>query len=214
MNYLYYAASVLEFLAAITATVYFYKYKHTILKWLLPLFWYIALNERIARLYWEYTEKSNNIFYNIFDFIYFTLLIWIIQRIVSSKKRKKKVKFLLVGYCISFLVNATLTNPLIDYLKYSYTAGSIILVVAVLFYLIDLLLSEQVSKIQKDLFLWICIGLLIFNISYPVIISAQFLYGEDSGKFESSLRILQGVIIHITYLIIAFGFIWSEKKSK
>ncbi len=214
MTYLHYATTIVEFLAAISATIYYYKYRHTVLKWLLPLFWYVALNEIIAFQYWNYTGKTNNIFYNIYDFIYFSLLIWIIHGVISSQKRKIKVKFLLIAYWISFLCNSIIINPLIEYLKTAYTIGSILLVIAVLFYLIDTLLSEQISKIQKNLLLWICIGLLIFNISYPVIIFAQLLYASESHKLESSLSILQGIIILITYSIITFGFIWSEKKSK
>lgn len=49
MDYYYYTGFAVEFLAAISATVYLNKYRHTSLIWLLPILWFIPINELVTQ---------------------------------------------------------------------------------------------------------------------------------------------------------------------
>ncbi len=210
------------FVTAIIATFYFYKYKHTELKLFLFLFWYTAINEIIAIKYWEYYETTNNIFYNVLDIIRFSIIIWVLKRNINDSKglRQRIVTVLLYSVWLFYFINILNENPTIYYLDYSFIYGAIITVIAIMYYLIDLIKSAQVSKIKRDLLLWINIGFLIFNISYPIILATQKFYDpldvSETNKrlFDTQLPIVISLISIIANLIIIFAFVWSEKRSQ
>lgn len=211
MEFLNTTQFIVLFVTAITATFYFYKYKYTSLKWFLILFWYTAINDIIAFQYWNYFEKTNNVFYNIFFLIHFSIILWVIYKNIMFSKRKKWSKYLLIIFWASFIINCVFKNPLIYYLDASYTLGTILTVIAILFYFIDLMLSSEVVKIKRNLLLWINLGFLLFNISYPVILAAQNFYGSKTTLLASNLFLIQLIISIVSYLIIAFGFYWGDK---
>lgn len=212
------------FVTAIIATFYFYKYKHTEMRLFLFLFWYIAINDIIAFEYWEYFKKtsstivSNNIFYNILDIIQFSIIIWVLKRNIKDPKglRQQIVDVLLYSVWIFYIVNSLFENPIENALKYAFIYGAIITVIAIMYYLIDLIKSTRISKIKKDLLLWINIGFLVFNLSYPIILVGFNFYDPSNTNeklFEIQLPSIHYIIITISNLVIIFGFIWSEKRS-
>ncbi len=219
---------IILFITAITATFYFYKYKRTEMWLFLFLFWYIAINDVIAYEYWEYRKEistsivSNNIFYNILDIIRFSIIVWVIKRNINDPKklRQRIVTVLLYSVWLFYFINALFENPIKYFLDYSFIYGAIITVIAIMYYSIDLIKSTQVSKIKKDLLLWINIGFLIFNISYPIILAIQIFYEpsnlSETNKrlFDIQLPIVISIISIISNLIIIFGFIWSEKRHQ
>lgn len=211
MEFLNTTQFIVLFVTAITATFYFYKYKHTSLKWFLVLFWYTAINDIVAFQYWNYFQKTNNVFYNIFFLVHFSIILWVIYSNITFQKRKKWSKYLLIIFWGSFVINCIFRNPLIHYLDASYTVGTILTVISILFYFIDLMLSSEVIKIKRDLLLWINLGFLLFNISYPVILATQNLYGLKTTSLASNLFVIQLIISIASYLTIAFGFYWGEK---
>ncbi|MFC4634706.1 hypothetical protein ACFO3O_12355 [Dokdonia ponticola] len=192
------------------------------------LFWYIAINDILAFEYWEYYKKtsptivSNNIFYNILDVIRFSVIIWIIKRNINDPKklRQRIVTVLLYTVWLFYLINSLFENPIRFFLDYSFIYGAIITVIAIMYYSIDLIKSTQISKIKKDLLLWINIGFLIFNISYPIILAIQIFYEPsdlseiDKKLFNIQLPIVISIISIVSNLIIIFGFIWSEKRHQ
>lgn len=213
---------IILFITAIIATFYFYKYKHTEMRLFLILFWYIALNDIIALGYWEYYKaigiiKPNYIFYTILDIIRFSIIIWVLKKSIKNIKRKKIVNALLYSLWLFYLINFLFQNPLTEDLNYSFIYGAITTVIAIMYYSIDLIKSAEVSKITKDLLLWINIGFLIFNISYPIILAVENFYDPSNTNeklFEVYLPSIQYTIIIISNLVIVFGFIWSEKRSQ
>lgn len=207
------------FATALTATFYFYKYKHTELRLFLFLFWYTAINEAIAVCYWDYYGTTNNGFYNVLDIIRFSIIIWILKKNINDPKtlRQRIVTILLYSVWIFYFINILSKDPTKYFLDYSFIYGSIITVIAIMYYLIDLIKSSQISSLKKDLLLWINIGFLIFNISYPIILATQNSYDPSNTNdvlFEIHLPSIQYIIVIISNLVIIFGFIWSEKRSQ
>ncbi|GGG38048.1 hypothetical protein GCM10011344_43610 [Dokdonia pacifica] len=216
------------FITALIATFYFYKYKHTEMRLFLFLFWYIAINDIIALEFWDYYGKkydaiqSNNIFYNILDIVRFSVIIWVIKKSINDPTglRQSIVNKLLYSVWLFYFVNILFINPMVYFLDYAFFFGAIITVIAIMYYSIDLIKSSQISKIKKDLLLWINIGFLIFNISYPIILAIQTYYKPlnileiDEKLFYTQLPMIVSIISIISNLIIIFGFIWSEKRHQ
>lgn len=217
MKFLFDLQFIILFITAITATFYLYKYKHTEMRLFLFLFWYVALNDKIASEYWDHFEKSNYIFYTILDIIRFTIIIWVLKKNIKNLQRKKIVSGLLYSLWLFYLINIIFQNPIYEDPIYAFIYGAIITVISIMYYSIDLIKSTQVSKIKKDLLLWINIGFLIFNISYPIILATEKFYDPSNTNeklFEIHLPSIHYTIIIISNLVIIFGFIWSEKRSQ
>lgn len=219
MEFLYNLQFSILFATAIIATFYSYKYIHTELRLFLFLFWYTAINEIIAVAYWDHYESTNCAFYNLLDIVRFSIIIWVLKRNINDPKglRQEIVKVLLYSVWVFYFINILFENPLAVYLDYSFIYGAIITVIAIMYYSIDLIKSIRVSEIKKDLLLWINIGFLVFNISYPIILATQNFYdpsNTDENLFEIQLPLIQNIISIIAHLIIIFGFVWSEKRSQ
>ena len=209
------------FITALIATFYFYKYKHTEMRLFLFLFWYIALNDKISlRLFDSFKLSNNYIFYTVLDLVRFSIIIWILKKSIKNNQRKKIVNGLLYSLWFFYLVNFLFQNPFYEDPIYAFIYGAIITVVSIMYYSIDLIKSTKVSKIKKDLLLWINIGFLIFNISYPIILATQNFYDPlDSSEtnkilYNIQLPVVTSIISIVSNLVIIFGFIWSEKRSQ
>ncbi len=219
MDILQYVIFAAELLAAIAATVYYYKYKHTHLKWLLPLLWYIFINEPIALSYYKITNKSNAIFYNIYDFIVCITLLWLIYTQVKNLKKKNYIRILQYVSVIVFIINFISINPLKGSTAIAFTISSILIVVSLLITFIDLLSTYEIIDVKRDLFLWVCFGFLIFHISYPVIYFVRdYLYVRDHqvdvySALHQSFYTIQVITTALCYSLIAFAFMWSNKRT-
>ncbi len=203
---------IAEFTAAIAATIYFFKYKQTEIRWLLLLLWYIALNERVAKYYVVLTETSNTWIYNIYDIVVCLGLLYIIRSQLIQKLHRKIVLYFIGLSFVLFVINYILLDPLKNPSFFAFSISSVLIVISVLFYLVRILYSASVENVSRDLFLWIAAGFLIFHISYPVIYIARVYFPGEKNQYLTSLYMIQGIVVVISYLTIAFGFIWGAKR--
>jgi len=213
MDVLFYVILTAELLSAIAATVYYYKYKHTSLKWLLPLLWYITINEPIALAYHSITKISNAVFYNIYDFVICVTLLWLISTQIKNTKKKNYARIIQYTSIIIFIINFLSIDPLYGSTVIAFTISSILIVISLLIFFIDLLVSYEVINVKRDLFLWVCFGFLIFHISFPVLYFARVYLIEQDMALYKPFYIIQTITIVLCYSVIAFSFKWSNKRS-
>jgi hypothetical protein len=211
-----------ELLAAIIGTIYFYKYRHTPLKYFLFLLWYITLTEFTG---WYASKKNvlvffdengvtyNHWLYNLLYFVFFNVILYIYLNSVKKKNHKLWVKIFIICYIIISIINWSLIQSFVfEMSELPYVTGSIFLIISIIFYFIQLLKSEELKTFHKELLFWISIGFLLFH----------------SGTIPFSLKyndyaLIPGIhnlfaIIYILslsmYLIFTFGFIWCKKEEK
>jgi hypothetical protein len=200
-----------EFIAAISASIYYSKYKNSSLKWLLPLLWYIPVNEVVCNFILE--EKLFYLLYNIYDLITSCTILIVLRLSVVEKKWQRGMNILIVLNISSFFINFLTINPYREYTSLSFTISAFLIVIALLLYLVELLNKKIIIKVNRNIYLWVCSGFLIFHISYPILIYARKFLGDIKSILDP-LNYIQVVIIMITYLTIAFGFHWGEKIEK
>lgn len=210
MTELLIAGLISEFLAAIVATVYFYKYKDSLLWLLLPLLWYIPLNEVLCQFVFANT-KIGFLLYNIYDIIVGPTLLIITISQLKNTFRKKVIRTLLFTYVIAYCINLTQMNLLEELSTMMPTLSAIFIVIGLLYYLIELLKSDKIIQVGRDLFLWIAIGFLIFFIAYPVVFFAQK-YLINKSTILKSLYNIHYIISVCSYLTIAFGLYYGGKR--
>jgi len=88
--------------------------------------------------------------------------------------------------------------------------GSILLILTILFYFIELLRSEKIVRFHKMLLFWISIGLLLFySGTIPFYLKINN-YAIIPGVHK--LFLIVYVLAIIMYLTFSFGFIWSKKE--
>jgi hypothetical protein len=210
-----------ELATAFMGTIYFYKYKHTHLKYFLYLLWYTTLTEFTG---WYATKNKVLVFsdtegvlynlwlFNILSFITFNTLFYIYFTSLKNKKFKKWVKIFSISYIFIYAVNwLFIQDFLYEWSELPYVTGSLFLIVLIIFYFIELMRLEEVIIYHKKLLFWISIGLLLFytgNIPFSIEITKYALL-----KGIHNLFLIVWILALLMYLVFAFGFIWSDKDE-
>ncbi|MBC8756336.1 hypothetical protein H2O64_16800 [Kordia sp. YSTF-M3] len=210
-NILYNLILYVEITTAIVASIYFYKYKSTYLKYFIIYLWYIAINEAIGKYSSEVLAIYNLIIYNIYLLISFSFLFSVYWNFLKYKKYKKTVFIFGVIYIIFFTVNGLFfENYTKDLVTYPFIMASCFLIITVTFYFIEILNSEKVLNVTRDLLFWISVGVVLFNIGViPWVITLKH-YSESFAAMNTLFRVLI-LILNICYIV---GFICSHKIQK
>jgi len=210
-----------ELLAAIVGTIYFYKYKHTHLKYFLYILWYIVLTEFTGWYAAEYSflvffDEEGRLYnlwmYNLMYTIFFPVVLTIYLKSINNSVYKKWIKLFIFFYILISILNWSF----IQSFKYEWSelpdvAGSLFLAISVIFYFIELLRSDKVIIYHRKLLFWISIGLLIFHVgTIPFNIEITHYALQKSIH---NLFLILWILALIMYLIFTFGFIWSKKED-
>lgn len=201
----------IEIVTAIVATIFYYKYKNTYLKYFLFILWYIVINEISGYCCRTFYNKNNSILYNIYYIINFTFLLSVYRNFISNRSYKTYINFFIIIYWISCIINLFYENCFKEAQVIPYIIASTFLIVSIVMYFIEILRSEQILKITRNLLFWISIGLLLFHIGYiPYKIVQKFLKIDSIIHLENLRSIFYSLILilNICYII---GFIWSHK---
>ena len=210
-----------ELLASIVGTIYFYKYKHTYLKYFLLLLWYITLTEFTALyasenlvlgFFNENGRHYNHWFYNLLSIVTFPVLFYIYLKTVENKKYKLWIKIFILSFLTITLFNWLFIQDFrFEMSEIPDVIGSVFLIISILFYFIELLKSEKILLFHKTLLFWISVGLLLFytgTIPFSLKVNGYALIPGIHNLF-----LIIYVLAILMYSIFTFGFIWSKKES-
>ena len=210
LDTLYNIGFISEFIAAISATIFFYKYKHTELLWLLPLLWYIPINEILCQKVFG-PSSTGYILYNIYRIIVPLSLLLIISSQLKVKNSKYFAVVVIALFALGVVLDLTFTSVTTEFLNHSLTFSSILIVIMLLRYFVEELQSDNVLMLKKNLFLWVSFGFLTFHIAYPVIVLAEQYLINGNNELRINLYKIHLLVIITSYLFIAFAFYWSNK---
>lgn len=209
-----------ELIAAITGTIFFYKYGKTPLKFLLFLLWYITLTELIGWYAMENKEfgftHDNGYYYiswmyNLLRIVTFLTLFLIYSKYLKTKVFKKWITIFAIVYVLISIINWSFIQSFIwEKSEAPKIVGSILLIISIIFYFIELLRSEKLLVFHKLLLFWVSVGLLLF---YTGTIPFSLKYNGYALIPGTHKLFLIVYILAITmYLLFTFGFIWSRKE--
>lgn len=201
-----------ELIAAIIGSVFYFKYKRSLLKYFLIYLWFIVGIEYLAFIMREYRIVDYNAWlFNTFYGLSFTFLLKLYHSVLYNSTKKKIVLYFIVTYIILFVINSFYENYITQHQIIHFIGGSCFLVIAIIFYFIQILGSEKVLSIKKNLLFWISIGLLILYIGYiPFRLTIN--YYADIDSYSPLFSILY-LLILICNLFFITGFIWADKKQ-
>ena len=206
------AMYISEGLAAIIATVFYYKYRHLPVRLILIILWTAVLTEIGASAYTHYIYPNNHWVYNLYSFIFYTLIFKMVYDHINNRVRKKIVASLAVLTIIGIILRAMTTSVLTRYMTSAYNLAMAVMVIISLFYAIDRLQSDAPLKPKKELELFIFGAYLLFGISFIPI--SWFRVGqlgtEYSQSFHDNLLTIQGVVLIVMNSLLIVGFIWTR----
>lgn len=209
------AITYFQFITAIVASIYFYKYKHTILKYLLPLLWYNALNEHVALIYSRSLDNTPNlIFYNVFFFITFTYYLILYKKSIKNVKFKKLVSVFIGLYLLSigFEISCLKMNYFENSQVIPYITAASFVIICILYYLYEIFQSEEVIEVERKLLFWVSVALFLYYITFvPYKLDQNYIsyFKADSSIFK--IRIIVTLLFNFIYIA---GFIWSRVEKE
>lgn len=202
----------LQFSAAITASIYYYKYKDTFLKYFLFIIWYSVLNELAARLFVKQMGGNNIILYNIYNIINFSYSILLFRSSLSKPTNKRIMLPLLVIYLVSVVAMCFFYNFRYDFFILTYVLGALFVITGIALYFNEILRSDKIIHVNKNLLFWLSTGWLIFYIAtIPFYMMRQYYANLPVISISMYLIYFHNFVL---YLIIITGFIWSGKEQK
>ena len=203
---------ILQVVTAIVGSVYFYKYKHTKLKYLLYLLWYIVINDTVAAYYSEHVCKYNAPFYNIFQLISFTLYLYIFKETIQNLKFKRIISYFVVIYYLSFIANISISNFKEVYFYFSYVFGALFIVSSIIMFYSEILNSDKIININKMLIFWFSIGLLVsFLPNIPFYIIREYYINTPTIHY---IFLAKYFLVFTNNILLISGFIWSNQEQK
>ena len=210
-----------ELLASIVGTIYFYKYRHTVLKYFLILLWYITLTEfsgwyisanRIESLLFfdQNGTKYNLWMYNLLRIFTFSTIFYIYIKSINTKRYKQLIKIFLITYLILVVINWSFIQSFIfEMSEIPKIIGSLFVTITVIFYFIELLKSEKIITFHRVLLFWISTGILLYysgSIPFALKWNGYMLIPGIHKIF-----LINTILALTMYLTFTFGFIWSKK---
>ncbi len=208
-----YAAILIELITAIIGTLYYKKYKGTKLKYFVFYLWYTAINEIVVGIYLKRYLKIEwgDLLYNIYYIISFVYLFILYRNYLNSKRNKNVVVTFVISYSVFLIVNGFYQNYIYELQILPYIAASGFLVITIFLYFFEILNSEKVLNVKKNLLFWISIGLVLYHIGN---IPFRILRNYYTDWTDVTVSFLLGVFLTITMNIcFIIGFIWSNRKQ-
>lgn len=199
------------------------KYFNTGLKYFPIMVIYTFLTELLAGVvsnyphlfslsFHELHEHYNIFIYNIYDIIYFLYFIHLFWAFCQKELTKKWILGLGIAYLVSVIINMLFQNILNDPQLYSYTFGSIALVIAIIFFMTEIKWNPSKDVPYKNIIFWLGLGLIIFHIGYTLIRSYIHLNGPTNPEYYIWLRRLHLSLIVVMYSCFIVGFIKMKKN--
>ncbi len=199
------------------------RYFDTPLKYFPILLMYTFLNELLGYVI-KYSEKYsfvwsdlysdyNVVIYNIYNIIFFLYFFYVFH---SSLKHKKFRNFIAVGTIIFVFIaflNPFIQNFILESQFYTYLAGTLLLICAILFYFKELREVYTTKFPRRNLLFWIGTGMFIFYLCYlPIKVLRYYnsLTGTDEAPF---IRKIHLILILVMYSCFIVGFFYTRKRK-
>jgi len=211
MNLLYYALLLIGFL--LSTILLFNKDCQIFLKAFSP---FLALSF-LVEFGGGYLKKKgvNDLpLYNIFTTIEFCFYTWVIRDIIQSKKIKKIIGYLLIGFpCVSIL-NILFLQGINNFNSITYSLGCLLIIALAIYYFFELFRLQYAVRLINDAGFWICTGLLFFYcVSFPVYVSGNLIKNFPT-KLHSIVSFVLVVLNLILYSLFCIAFLCKIRVRK
>lgn len=206
---------ITECIAALIALVFYNKYKHLPIKYILLILWLTVIAETCARIPALRIEGTNHFIYNCFLISAYPLLYLVVFKYIKNPLRKKFVGGISILVVAILLYNAITTPFLTVFMVYMFSLTIIGLVIILLLYAVDILNNRKRIVIKSRLEMFIFTGYLLFGISYIPLTFILTGY-NDLNLSEGAMDILENIqksTVIVMNVIFVIGFIYTKPNN-
>lgn len=214
MDYLYFLYDCVIYLALITVIIGTFSLKKfnskRILCFVLFL-WFRVVFDFI--MYYGLVGTDNNLgFYNVLDLIGYNFLIFFFSQLEQKNKRNGFGLFSIIVFNLAVFLESIFTESLwTKNLSYSFTVGSLLLLITIFLFISRILKTEVVINIKKHLLVWLGFGVLFFTVvEIPLVAITN--YFEEIGRRSDYLMITRAFANIIMYSLFCIGFFIAKEE--
>lgn len=195
-------------ITAIIGSFHYKKYKNTPLKYFLFLLWYGIFTEAMGIIVSIVFKYPNHIVYNIYVLVRALFLLWLFGNYFKNKINIKITQFFIIFLTIGFIINTIFYENILATQSFTYYISSLLLIITVILFFIEILNSDAILKIKNLLIFWVAAGVLLFELGFtPVFIAHKYINYTQGLTYGYILLLLN----FLTSVCFSLGFIWSKK---
>ena len=158
--------------------------------------------ESFQIIYLEEYHYANYFIYNIYDVVFFLYFYSVFWKRSQSPRYRNIIKYGAIIYIVSTLINPFFQNVFIFPQIYASSVGSAVLILCILLYFRE---SRLDGRKKSKLLTWLSIGLLIFNVFFPIIMLVGLFDYDLYAKFN--FQQLHYFLIVTMYSCFIIGFL-------
>lgn len=174
--------------------------------------WAVVFVEYLGYISINFFEiKSNYLLYNIFYLLVFPYFFSIYYTVLKNKNQRLLAKVFSAIYIFTFIINSFYENYFYTFQTIPYVVAGCFLMLSVIFYFVEVLATEKVLHVKKNLLFWISIGLLLFYAgSIPFTLTLNYYAHLRGINFLFGINYMLIIILNTSFII---GFICSDRKQ-
>ncbi len=194
-------------------TVYFPKGQPLYLRLFPPNLAFVFITEYTA-VQLAYKGQSNIELYNISSTVEIIFYLWVLSQIIMKVPIRKCLQLAAVLFPVVVMLNKYLIQKGTRYLTLTVALGSLLIVLAAIYYFYELFRSEKSINLAREPSFWIVSGLLFFySCSFPLFTLINAFY-SPSNKIIFYLLHLSSVLNILLYSSFMIAFLCRIKIRK
>jgi hypothetical protein len=205
-----------ELTAFIASIINYHKIKNNILWWFIPFLLLVNLVEWGIVFKFYIIDHSNNWIYNIFDPLEFCFYSFIYYRLLSDKKNKKLILYLVTVILLFTIIDYAFIEPRQYLDSYSYILGCMAMVLYCFLYFRQVMQNIDENSLFANPYFWISSGLFLFSMGEAILFSCfqYFLITHNFSIFQPVFNFLSNVLIAILYTCLCISFFCRSPQQK
>lgn len=151
--------------------------------------------------------------YNPYLIVSFVVYLTFFRKNIQNERVSKFLKKIIIVYAIASALILMFTDVYLETTStFTYVTGSILLLAFIFYYYFEMLLSERILQIKRDISFFISIGAVVhFLTTTPIFIYFAYFTerSPDFVKLSSAVMIVMNIFMYTTYTL---GFLLLANK--
>ena len=205
-SYSYY----LEIITLIIGLIRYKEFRNFKFKFILFFLAYVVLNILLLEIFKAYLINVT-VYHAINTLIYFAFFLLWYNSLLTNTYRKRILNILLIIFIVFWIYDIFLLEGFQQiFMSYSFLLGTFLLIIAVVFYFIEMLKRNVVLNITRSPYFWVSFGVLVYCATYFAFYITSLILSTESPVILSVVLFL---IHSILYGSFGIAFIRANRKK-
>lgn len=204
-------------LAAIAAFSAFFLKRISVFLYFFPFYLLTTFFVEYLGIWLSNHGQTTTFLYNIFTTFEFMFYFWILKTIISNKKIKTILIYIMVVYPLLVILNMLfLQKGTLQFHTLTYSLGCFIIVAGAIAYFYELFQSDKSTDLVRDPYFWISSGLLFFySCGYPLFAVTNFFAAPTNVFIQNynSISSILNILLYSSFIIASLCRIRIRKFS-